>query len=61
MYHYLLSECRKDLYPYLVGIVESRDVGKLAIVIVETKNRNAWEIAEEIRVILGLRAKIVET
>jgi hypothetical protein len=37
------------------------DVRKLAIVIVEARNRDAWEIAEEIRVILGQRAKVVET
>jgi hypothetical protein len=33
----------------------------MAIVIVEAKNRNAWEIAEEIRVILGQRARVIET
>ncbi len=31
-----------------------------AIVIVEVKKRNAWEVAEEIRVILGVRAKVIE-
>jgi hypothetical protein len=41
--------------------VESRDVGTLAIVIVEAENRDAWKVAEEIRVILGRRAKVVET
>ena len=33
----------------------------MAVVIVETKNRNAWEIAEEIRVILGCKAKVIES
>ena len=34
----------------------------MTIVIVEAKSPNlAWEIAEEIRVILGHRAKVVET
>lgn len=42
-------------------MIESRDVGKLAIVIVETKNQDAWKVAEEIRVILGHRAKVVIT
>jgi hypothetical protein len=40
--------------------VSSRGLSRMAIVIVETKNRDAWEIAEEIRVILGQRAKVVE-
>jgi hypothetical protein len=33
---------------------------EMAVVIVETKNSDAWKIAEEIRVILGCRAKVVE-
>ena len=33
----------------------------MAVVIVDVKNRDAWEVAEEIRVILGQRAKVVET
>ena len=33
---------------------------ELPFVVVETKNRDAWEVAEEIRVILGLRSKVVE-
>ena len=33
----------------------------MAIVIVEAKNSDAWKVAEEIRVILGCRAKVVET
>jgi hypothetical protein len=34
----------------------------MAVVIVEVKNGDvAWRIAEEIRVILGCRAKVVET
>ena len=32
----------------------------MAVVIVEPKNRAAWEVAEEIRVILGERARVVE-
>ena len=34
---------------------------RLAVVIVETKNSDAWKVAEEIRVILGCRARVVET
>jgi hypothetical protein len=38
------------------------EVCELAVVLIETRDsQSAWQIAEEIRVILGKRAKVVET